>query len=92
MLGNFDIVNYLMVRGCDLNCASPINDMTPLLACILSMQFDLAQKMIKRGANIDKVNKNGKTYLLQCIEQMNMQAVGFLLKNNANPHIEDASG
>ncbi len=66
--------------------------MTPLLACVLALQFELGQKMIKRGAQVDVVNRHGKTGLLYCIEQMNMQAVGFLLQNNANPHIEDPTG
>ncbi len=66
--------------------------MTPLKACLEKEQFELAQKLLKRGASVDIVDSHGKTYLVQCLEAGNYNAVGFLLHNNANPHIEDNQG
>lgn len=50
--------------------------------------------ILTRGANINYVNKKeGKTPLHIAIEQrLSPEIIKFLLKNGANPHIEDLNG
>ena len=52
----------------------------------------MSSKLLARGANIDYVNSNGNTALHLCIENKVYDAVAFLLKKGANPHIADMNG
>ena len=62
---------------------------TPLYSMVKNREFEIALKLIKRGANVNFVNSRHQTPLLQCIETMNIDGISFLLANDANPHIED---
>lgn len=66
--------------------------MSILLILLLQQDFILAKRLLLRGANVDYVNSNGYTALHLCIENQQLQAIKFLLDNNANPHIMDLSG
>jgi ankyrin repeat protein len=48
--------------------------------------------LIDSGCNINHININGKTPLHLALECRKVQTVEFLLKNNANPHIENFYG
>jgi ankyrin repeat protein len=49
----------------------------------------MCSKLIVRGADVNYVNTNGNTALHLCIENSLVDAVTFLLKKGANPHIMD---
>ena len=59
---------------------------------LFSGHIDMASRLIVRGANIDYVNSNGYSALYLCVENMNYQAVKFLLQKGADPHIMDQCG
>jgi ankyrin repeat protein len=52
----------------------------------------MAKKLLNRGANIDYVNREGKTVLVLATQLLRMQSIQFLLDRGANPHIEDLTG
>jgi len=62
---------------------------TPLCRYILSHKFDMAVKLLSRGADVNATNCVGKTALVVAIESENHPAVKFLVERQADPHIED---
>lgn len=51
--------------------------------------WTMCSKLIVRGAKIDYVNKNGNTAFHIMVTNKNEEAVNFLLRKGANPHIMD---
>ena len=49
--------------------------------------FRMSTRLILRGAQVDHVNKLGKTALHICVEQKMMEQIHYLLYKNANPHV-----
>ncbi len=56
---------------------------------LFKCDFKMSSKLIVRGSDINYVNKNGKTAMHLCVENKNIEAIGFLIKKGANPHILD---
>jgi len=54
--------------------------------------FEVASKLISRGASLDLQNKEGRTALTLSILEDCYPAVKFLLSKGANPHIPDDKG
>ena len=52
----------------------------------------MAIRIIRRGADVNFINSNGKTALHLAIEQKNIEAIQFLVKNKADVYIEDKNG
>ena len=52
----------------------------------------MASKLVVRGARINYVNRNGQTALHLAIENVNRDAIRFLLKKGAEVHIMDLTG
>lgn len=60
---------------------------------LMRKDIDRMKQLLYRGANINYVNHKGLTPLHQAIDkQMNSKIINFLLKNHADPHIEDFEG
>ena len=55
-------------------------------------EYSIASRLIKRGANKNYVNTDGKTALHLCLENRLIPQVKYLLKMGSNPHIMDLSG
>ncbi|CDW84797.1 ankyrin [Stylonychia lemnae] len=95
--GNLKILEMMLDTGFDLthwhdlNQIDPQNE-TPLSRYVMFNNFDLAKKLISRGAKLDFCNKEGKTVIVQATQQMRMEAIQFLIQQGANPHIMDFQG
>jgi ankyrin repeat protein len=90
-LQNWEVVNYLSIRGILLDIEDR-DGKTVLMKALWGENFELASKLINRGANIDAVNREGRTALTYAVTEKRFSIVEFLLRNGANPHIEDLSG
>ena len=89
--GYNEIVNYLTLRSKDLN-QEDVNGLTILMHYLFKCDFKMSYKLLARGADINYVNKNGCTALHLCVENKIGDAIGFLFKKGANPHIMDLGG
>lgn len=89
--GNFAAVNYLSVRGVDLNVEDK-DGRQLLLLVLLADQQDLATKLLSRGANINYLNKDGLSCLSQCLLLKRIQPAKWLIVSGAEFHLEDKFG
>jgi ankyrin repeat protein len=91
-LGLDDMVNVLSQHDkVNMNQDDP-EGFTPLARYVLAQKFDMARKLLSRGADVNATNHEGKSALIIAIEDENHPAVKFLLERNAYPHIEDVRG
>ena len=66
--------------------------MTILMRVLEAYNFELAMKLIRRGADVNSTNREGKTALTIAILSHRVPIIEFLLKHQADPHIEDFNG
>lgn len=89
--GRFKFVNYLSLRISLLDIED-LNGITIFVHVLQQENFTMAQRLLKRGSNINYVNSNGQTALHICIENKLMEQIKFLLTHDANPYIMDLTG
>lgn len=78
LIGMDDIVNYLTLRKCDIDAEDP-ESLTVLARYALASNFDMVKRLIKRGANLDYTNSEGKTALVLCVDKGREESIAFLL-------------
>lgn len=86
--GYNEIVNYLTLWAKDLN-EEDSDCLTILMHYLFKKDFRMASKLITRGASVDYSNYNGYTAMHLCVENNLTEAVQFLFKKGACPHIVD---
>lgn len=98
--GYNEIVNYLTLRTKDLN-EEDNDSLTLLMIYLFKKDLKMASKLITRGANVNYVNRNGRTALHLLVENNVIgpdnkasfyEPIKFLLEKRANPHIQDLNG
>ncbi|MGE5139253.1 MAG: ankyrin repeat domain-containing protein [Rudaea sp.] len=95
---NAEILRYLIDHGADIDAESPADSSiisTPLLRAVYSGDLVAARLLIKYGANVNRVSRNGNTALHQAIRRANGRSAEFiklLLASGADPDIKDKDG
>lgn len=51
--------------------------------------YKMCTRLLHRGANINHINKHGKTALHICVENKMQPQIDYLIFKGANPHILD---
>ncbi|ELU04394.1 hypothetical protein CAPTEDRAFT_114897, partial [Capitella teleta] len=62
------------------------------IACQDAHQEELLQKLLREGASVNKVNRNGNSPLHVAIRERNEEAVDLLLEYQADVNVRDTSG
>jgi ankyrin repeat protein len=75
----------------ELNADDP-EGYSPFARYALSQKFDMAIRLLHRGADINFTNMDGKSALTLAVESEIHPTVKFLLEKGADPHIEDIQG
>jgi uncharacterized protein len=88
---NWDAVDFLSAQGMLIDVEDH-DGLTLLFKTLVASQFDLAARLISRGSDLNAFNREGKTALSYFICTGRFKVVDFLMKMNANPHIEDFEG
>ena len=65
--GNLDAVLALLDGGADINDTSLVDHTTPLVMALINGQFDIAMRLIERGANPNIATTDGMTPLYAAI-------------------------
>lgn len=84
--GSIDLAFVLLEKGASPNYRPEGKVSSALLLCLENEYFDLAQAMVKHGAEVDIRNKLGWTPLIWASIKGLGKAVDFLLENGANIH------
>lgn len=79
---NDEVANFLIDNNANVNYVS--ENGTALMACVVKGEFELLDKLIKNGAKIDAIDKNGMTALMLAVQFNNQEMVKKLLSENAN--------
>lgn len=69
---NYEIVNYLSLRIDKLDLEDH-NGLTIFMHLLLQGNMVMAQRLLKRGSNVNYVNSNGQTALHLCIENKHLE-------------------
>jgi ankyrin repeat protein len=75
----------------ELNEEDP-EGLTVLSRYLLNSNFEIANRLILRGCDINYINKDGKTILILAIINNNDEAVKMLLGKGVDIHVEDLTG
>lgn len=99
--GHIAVVNLLIEAGCNLNAKEEENQYTPLIYAVRfgytfkgyeTKKQEVAQLLIKAGADINLANKNCRTALIESTQSGNIQMVKFLIAEKANVNTRDNQG
>ena len=78
------IAELLIDRGADLECKQTAQ-MTPLnLVTLTTNDYAMVKLLIEKGADVNTVNKNGATPLVNAAEIGSLDVIDLLLDNNAD--------
>jgi ankyrin repeat protein len=73
------------------NISEEINN-NLLFDALIFHEFDVTQKLINNGVDINCRDYLGRTPLIFCVEMSQYSGVEFLLKNHANVNLTDLNG
>jgi len=84
--GNDAVANFLIENNADINYVS--KNGTALMACVVKGKFELVDKLLNKGANIDLLDQNGMTALMLAVQFNNPEMVKKMLNANANKELK----
>lgn len=91
--GNADSLQWMLLDGMDVNVKDTVSGWTPLLrAANISGSKDIAQLLIKFGADINAKDKENKTALMMAVINGNQPLVEVLVENGADLNFKNEYG
>jgi ankyrin repeat protein len=88
----FDKLKSEIVKGADINSATKITGMTPLMAAVSRNNRDLALFLLKNGAEVNQRTKWGTTAFTFAVGTGNMDMIKILMDYKADLKIENIMG
>ena len=80
--GNHEVAQFLIDNQADLNYVS--KNGTALMACVVKVELQLVDELLKKGANPDLTDDNGITALMYAVQFTNVEMVKKLVSAGAN--------
>ena len=80
--GNHEVAQFLIDNQADLNYVS--KNGTALMACVVKVELQLVDELLKKGANPDLTDDNGMTALMYAVQFKNVEMVKKLVDAKAN--------
>lgn len=88
----FDKVKWLLENGADINAVSHDRGYTPVMDAVWRKNFEITEYLIEAGADLSVVSSDGQPILVLAVGNGDYKIVDLLLKNGANPDIQDSMG
>ena len=99
---NKEMIELLLNHGAKINCHVSLrfwsfqyafNGLTPLMYAAFANYRSIIPFLIEKGANIDNIESNGKSILMNTIwSGCEFKTIELLLSLGADPHIPDKEG
>jgi hypothetical protein len=80
--GNHEVAQFLIDNQADLNYVS--KNGTALMACVVKVELQLVDELLKKRANPDLTDDNGMTALMYAVQFTNVEMVKKLVSAGAN--------
>ena len=90
--GNREALKTHLVDGVDLNAQNPQSGLTPLSWTVFVGEVDIAEQLVKAGADVDGKNKDSTTPLHQASFMGRDRIARMLLRNGADADARDDNG
>ena len=90
--GNREVLRYLILVGAELNLIAADRGTSALLDSVMGKHHELAEELIKAGADLNVTSKDGQTALVVAVGAGDEKMVEALLKAGADPDIADHMG
>ncbi|KAJ7542520.1 hypothetical protein O6H91_10G109700 [Diphasiastrum complanatum] len=88
--GNFEIVQYLISAGADVNISNSEGN-TPLHWAALNGHVQVVQELISRGANVSALNSHERTPLDEAISRGKQETVDAITATSTAASLEATS-
>ena len=85
-------ITTLINKGINLNKRAGMEYETPLMSALRCRKMNIAELLLKNGANPDSYDKDGFTQLHLAVFDNNLEKVKLLVKHGANMNIKDLEG
>ena len=89
---NEAFVTKLIESGADINIVSEDRGYTPVMDAVWRKNVEITEYLIKRGADLNTINKEGQTNLVLAVGSEAEKICELLAKNGADPDIKDQMG
>lgn len=89
--GHIDIVEYLLMKGVDIECQSDDGD-TALISASAVGKLDIVKLLISKGAKITPKNKKHETALFRACLEGHIDVVKYLVELGADTNIKNIDG
>lgn len=87
-----DMVQYLIKKGAKIDAVSADREYTPLMDAVWRGNVEAARLLIKEGADVNKVSKEGQTMIVLAVGAEKIELCRLLAQNGADVDIPDAMG
>ena len=79
---------FLLLLVCSVLATTTLHAQTPLLDAIKARDMTEVQQLVKKGADVNAMDKNGATPLMWAAYQSNLEMVKWLVDNGADPFLK----
>ncbi|TDL24581.1 ankyrin [Rickenella mellea] len=87
-----EVLEYLCSMGCPVD-QQDLAGYSALFHSVMNFpRLDLAEILVRHGANVNHQNKFGAVALQECLQQNHWKSMDFLLEHGAELNIKDADG
>jgi ankyrin repeat protein len=86
--GHLALVKEYLNKGISIECRESLDGKTPLIIAASHGHLDVVQFLVKEGAKVDAVGKNGCSALYLAALNAHVEVVNYLLSKGANIHLK----
>ena len=90
--GNREALKVHLANGVDLNTQDPQSGLTPLSWTVFVGEVEIAEQLIKAGADVNGKNRDGSTPLHEAAFMGRDRVARILIRNGADVEARDDNG
>ena len=87
---NFDLLEWLLSLGADLNAVSKDRGYTAVMDSVWKKNYKMTEYLISKGASLDVISTDGQPILVLAVGNGDEKIVQLLVKSGADSNIKDS--